>query len=39
MRASNARPYDVTVSADKDCTHGQREFYGFARSFDTVFTQ
>lgn len=31
--------YDVAVSADKVCTHGKREFYGFARSFDTVFTQ
>ena len=36
MRASNARPYIVVVSADKNCTRGRRGTYGFLRSLVTV---
>ena len=35
MRASNARPYSVVISADKGCTTIVRGSYGFVGSFDT----
>ena len=39
QQASNARPYSLVGSADKDRTHGKRGKCGFLRTLDTVFTQ
>ena len=39
MRASNARPYSVVISADEGCTTIVRGKYGFVGILDTVLPQ